>query len=219
MFRKYTFNLIEVTLALLVISVGVVSIMGLIPIGMKAHRDAMHNNRAADVADEMAHMIAWYMQRSWNTYATTLPTEPVDIGNASDNGPAAGATLDINDGSTKWTLVSGVTGEDQLYCYDDNSNGFDFSSQMEASLFRIIRSREVVLDDNTGKTRNVTDMDAVIRMWKSPVVSWSQESGTFDFRQVSYSKAIQLNVEVSWPGSVKYGDREKEIFSIEVMRQ
>jgi hypothetical protein len=68
--KKQNFNMIEVTLAIAVIAIGMVSIMGLFPIGLSANKDAMAKSYAAEAADEFLHYLEREIRNDWASYIT-----------------------------------------------------------------------------------------------------------------------------------------------------
>ena len=49
--KTVRFTLVEIFLAMMVIGIGILSIMGLIPIAMKDHRNAANHSQSADAAE------------------------------------------------------------------------------------------------------------------------------------------------------------------------
>lgn len=83
----YAFTLIEITLAIGIVAIGMAGIMALFPIGFNATRDAIGDNYSSDFADEFLHIIANQATKSsanWDAWVgpsstkilTTKPTPP-----------------------------------------------------------------------------------------------------------------------------------------------
>jgi uncharacterized protein (TIGR02598 family) len=69
------FSLIEIMLALAVIAIGLIAIVGLIPRGVQASRDAADNTLAATIAHDTFNGIRLQAQKAWPP--TTLSDPPL----------------------------------------------------------------------------------------------------------------------------------------------
>ena len=65
--------MVEISLAMAVLALGVISIMALFPIGLNANRDAMAENYAADSADMLLHYYSSMLKTSWTDAQAQLP--------------------------------------------------------------------------------------------------------------------------------------------------
>ncbi len=115
--KKQHFNMIEVALAIAVIAIGMVSIMGLFPIGLSANKDAMAKSYAAESADEFLHFLERYLRQDWaNRYADIPETAP----SATDFSPTYAANQTIYQEDTpvdgRYKAIRFVdTDDDQTY--------------------------------------------------------------------------------------------------------
>jgi uncharacterized protein (TIGR02598 family) len=76
-FRREGFTLIEVALALLVISIGLLALFGLFPIGLDANRAALDETRAALFADEVLNGVrAQASLQRWDDIAANIRLPP-----------------------------------------------------------------------------------------------------------------------------------------------
>ena len=76
-FKKNLFSLIEIILALTVLSVGIVSIMTLFPAGLSENKKSIVQNNAAHSAEGMFAYISNNISKSsneWNAFVDTFPT-------------------------------------------------------------------------------------------------------------------------------------------------
>ncbi|RMD80996.1 MAG: hypothetical protein D6820_05865 [Lentisphaerae bacterium] len=217
--RIFRFSLLEVMFALTIVIVGVTAIFGLMPVGSSAHRDAIHLNNVSDSAEEILNIAALTLHNNWNAMVNLLPTQPVDIGNGSDNGVRSGATLDINESGSRWRELNS-TMYPGIYYYDENNNSAPFSNSNEW-VFRVLYRRNIPLLGNPAKTKSITDVDAVCRIWWTPVQGWVWDESVpgFVLTSVPKERAVNLHVEVSWPASIRYRDRQKKYFTLEVVRK
>lgn len=73
------FNLIEVTMALAVVAIGLMSVTVLFPIGANANRDAIGENYAADAGEQMLTYLANSATSNWTTFWTKVASNLSDI--------------------------------------------------------------------------------------------------------------------------------------------
>ena len=110
--RVSPFNMIEITVAIGVVAIGMVSLMALFPIGFNAHRDAIGELYASDLADQFLHVEKYDLQKdptTWDTKVSALPSSKPTIGDdaiTTKNATAFGGvfsnmyTANNSDGST-----------------------------------------------------------------------------------------------------------------------
>ena len=67
--RAAAFSLIEVTLALLVVSIGILAVMGLFPMGLDQSAHAEEDTRMALFADETLNSLRAYARDDWDGLA------------------------------------------------------------------------------------------------------------------------------------------------------
>lgn len=226
-FTRFAFNLVEVVLAMLVIAIGILSIVGLIPVGATANQRAVAANQGADAADQYLNYFAAHCQKNWSAVVLSdayLPTNPaadpnLTDGNASDRiadmrcfEPGAASDVDVAtlgaanmdlDSGTDWEVMPGTT---NLFRYKGNParNG----------VYRIIQKTDVNGLEPGGE---VVDFDALVRMWKSPTTAYEWNGTTFvSASDIAYDKRVQLNIELSWPAQLPYKARGKATYAIEI---
>lgn len=77
--KLFFFNMVEITLALAVIGIGIAGIMSLFPVALQSTRDSIADNYAADTADQIIAMISIMARSSWSDFKTKIQTgEPED---------------------------------------------------------------------------------------------------------------------------------------------
>ena len=217
--------MIEVTLALLVVALGVISIFGLVPYGAKAHRDAIHNNCSADAVSEILNYLAIQVRHddvAWNNYAkgTYLAVTPPNISDPNQfPGDIKSPSGIWNDPGNRWQPVAGT----HIYV-PKNLAG---PPLYIPNVFRICDTSVIPpVSGGGGKAREVTDFDAIIRVWKSTSWAWEHTGGGFsDTEDATYEKRIVLNAEVMWPASPAaddptngYNQRRHARYALEVCR-
>ncbi len=217
MMRKARFNMIEITMALVVIGIGVMSVFGLIPIGVKAHRDAVYHNYSADAADELLHLLARNLHVAavdsdpnvWINLVAAIP-DSSNIPNISSPWPAWPALPDPDPGPVKREFIK------TEYTQVGTSNLWTHNTVGAAYRMQIQTAKPKRSD---GTTPYITDFDAIIRVWKSPTKGWTYEGGAFVVKEdTSYEKRIQLNIELSWPATSTFNQRAKARYSLEVVK-
>lgn len=126
MINKF-FNLIEVTLAIAVVGIGIAGIMSLFPVALNSSRDSVANNYSSLIADQFI----TYLTMKANTL-TWLPS--INANPGIPEIPTAKPTTD--DSSVSWTPVatgsnisSGSLGSDKIYKITQGSAAvIDFSA-------------------------------------------------------------------------------------------
>lgn len=99
--QKTYFTLVEITMAIAIIGIGMAGVMALLPIGFNAARDGMGDNYSSDMADQFLHILAQQCLMyenggttdgwgDWITDATPkLPGTKPTIGDTAGNGGEA----------------------------------------------------------------------------------------------------------------------------------
>lgn len=201
------FNMVEIALAMAVLALGVISIMALFPIGLSANRDSMAESYAADSADQFVHQIEDLIRRSggWATYITggVIPVaKPV----TADFAISAASAVP---GSNRTLYTGSAPGIFKAIRYVDMPGGT--ADQYDASV-------------------DILDFEAIIVVWRSPSAVFDRTGDGFtnddditgdgvwntDDETKSYSIAVQLNVEISWPARLPYAQRQKSFFKKEL---
>ena len=177
--------MIEVTLSLAVVGIGVAGIMALFPVAVQSSKNAVGDNFSADTADQFMHLISRLAQSNWDTYAKNLPQQDA----YTDSNPHN--TDDLKDADWESTAIPGT-------------NDLLFAKNAKKGIFRILQ-----------KSGSVVDFDAVMCMWRSrPLVpvytgtSWSAWPDATKYEE----HIVGLNVEISWPTAKPYAKREKRYF-------
>jgi type II secretory pathway pseudopilin PulG len=194
---KKFFNMIELTLAIAVVGIGMVGIMALFPVGVNASRDAVGDNYAADSVEQMLTYIATACQdtpatlNNWTTYVGTVAT----------------------DGRIKEYAYAS-----QLY--DDNitvpttriSNTNIFTTTLGNDIYGIKQPA-------TGNA----DFTAHVKLWKAKIENMTIAGSTIPelpYYNVTHNiGAARIYAEVSWPVEKPYSKRTKRTYSLELFKQ
>ncbi len=196
--RRQPFNMVELVLALAVISIAMLSIMSLVPIGANAARAAIGQSYAADVSELMFTWIADQLKinnsANWTAVVAAVPSAPADLSADYPNG--AGTTA-------SWTPQGPPIGSTIIY----------LKTYSGSPVYRVVQR-------TVGTSRTAEDIDAIVRIWKSPVALTVYQSGwVTQVPDASYNNSVQLNIEVSWPATLAFDRRDKAYYTMEVARQ
>lgn len=213
---KY-FTLVELTMAIAVIAIGMAGVMALLPVGLNATRDAMADNYTADMADQFLHYTAVRCKMP-NTAGGT-PYDWNDATHLVKKMPSlCSARVDASTYKTDATITSEETSLDIQW---DNP---DFLNVCKGSASSPNDS------DTTGtygiiqKSGTVTDFRAIVRIWKSPI-QYFDSSGASKYitsdgtvtGDIEYG--VRLNCEIAWPPEKPYSMREKRNYILEIFNK
>lgn len=101
------FNMVEVTLAIAVVGIGIAGIMGLFPAAIQSSRDAIGDNYASDVSNQFLSYIEAYAKKDW-TNMTGLPNGSIASDDTDDGSGWGGESGNVY--TTGGSLGSGVYG-------------------------------------------------------------------------------------------------------------
>ena len=199
-FTLKTFTLVELTMAIAVIAIGMAGVMALLPVGLNATRDAMGDNYSASMADQFLHIIAQQC-KMYNASAA-------DGWDWTDSSHIVGKLAT----SPQFTDDTGATSEDSA------SGGInDWETDTTKFLFGNIIFRDGDSDHLPDDYKifriqqtsgNVIDFQASMRLWKEQIVH--------EGYNIPYTNAVRLCAEVSWPVDKPYSMREKKYFALEI---
>lgn len=194
---KHSFNLIEISIALGVIAIGLVAVVGAFPLAANKTRDAMTETYAAESAEQMLAFIENYLRHDFNGDGEnndnwpTTDTAPSGFP-TSNTTPAydLGGTAQPGTRESVWDCGSGVY---RIIRYVDKTGG------------------AAVADQYDGGT-DILDFEAMVAVWVEKV----NYDGTND---IPYTMAVRLNVEVSWPAVADYDNRQKAYYTTELFKR
>lgn len=201
---KKFFNMIEITLAIAVVGIGMTGVMSLFPVGLQATRDAIGDNYASYSADALISYLTQQSQANWTTVIGTSDT----TGIIRATPPTISETPDS---ASNWTLPDETALNGKSIC---TSSKWGTPAAIDLDVLKIYGLFQGTAN---GSVVEVADFAAHARVWKSQV------SGVWTFSSnaapISYDKAVKLNIEISWPVEKPYSKREKRYYSIELFRE
>ena len=201
--KKYRFNMIEISFAILIIAIGVTSIFGLIPVGSKSQSDAMTYSMATDAAETVLSRIASEITEddgsdtNWNAMIFdgssfgSIGVDPDDV-----ELPNVAAVKD----DSAWTHLDGgklSSNKSGVYTWDNASNG---------TVHRFTQFTTL------GST-NLRDVDMLARVWQSPIAPIGYNNTGANMMM---NNSVLLNIEMSWPIHLGYTERKKLYYQLEV---
>ena len=188
--RRRPFNMIEIVLALAVVGIGVLAVLSLIPIGAKAARDARGMSVASDAAANVFNYLVLRLNQDWTNTVNSIPEDPVDLSPLPDPGDLAA-----------WTEVTELDmGTARLF-------------RRAYGGFNVYR---LVLQSNQQGFRTVTEVDAIIRVWKNPTEAAYYNAAWTTATDTTYQRRIQLNMEIGWPTQSPFDVRHRALYCFEV---
>lgn len=192
------FNLMEVMIALGLIAIGLVSVMGLLPIALVSSRDAMALTSAAESADLLLNQLRAQLKE---------PGEWDPEGMFVSKGAANGLKQNIwGIGANTKEPVQGTGGS---------------IIELQKGAYRLIRysrlpdagetgDESLSKNENYNPATDVLDFSADAVLWMEKVKIGSTE--------VPYDVAVALKLEVSWPSNLSYERRYKSKYTLEIFR-
>jgi hypothetical protein len=209
---KYRFNLVEVMLAIVILSVGMASIFVLFPAGLSNHRSAMAENSIADMAElVISHIRA----------QAALKGTADDFGGAGDEFSGTPPT-DVP-GSFEWRTVS----SSDPWTVKKVQNGLYFVRQLSGpaddpyvDFAAVVR---VYQDDNYEAELFVPVSAAGDALYSDAKHSsdWNlNEDDGASLKELAVgSTVLPLIVEISYPADMPYDERTKAYFRFEIFNE
>lgn len=215
--RKSCFTLVEVLIAMGICIVGVVSIMGLFPVGANTARDANMAFYADQAADQMLHFTKYAVLKDTSTSNVIFKamTGWADIDNPSSATTKPGA----NDEPADWSMVSSIKDNTNISSYlaaNYISMLASSGTEIKAHNLNVYRIGFVTeIDANNDHTitddEKYEDFACVVRLWATPIHIDETDSSSSKL-----PRAATFYLEVSWPADLPYARRQKAEYSIDV---
>lgn len=161
------FSLIEITFALMLIALGLLSIFHLFPTGLRASYDAVADTRVAQFADEVLHVL-----RAQALVATNSPQAWVDSFAQVTVPHANPSEIKLRDINGKWSsLIEYPVGQEvpETLCYRPTIN-FDSSVATNATLASV--KLEVAYTKVRRETNNQVRVGGIIRTFHTEVYNY-----------------------------------------------
>ena len=207
---KNYFNMVEIVLALSVVAIAIVSLMGMLPVALRASKNSVADNSVASVVEIMKS----FVDRSYRSnddfgvfreqFANAKPTD------------SATTILAFNDSNPKFPASSADLKNYAFQITNGNTNGTFlvelFSGEFSSDKFA------------------VTDFDADVRVWYDkldgeiyiPIHKGSNYANNFYQKggnEVPLSHACTFYIEVSWPSGIKYENQEHRLYKFDYFKR
>ena len=217
--RKFHFTLVEVLIAMGICIVGVVSVMGLFPVGANAARDAsmaFYADQAAeqmlnftryavlnakDSSDNFSPAIFNVMTGGWNIEDTSSYTANSKPDQSAEPNDWDSAGLLEDDSSVQEYLIGGMITDNMITMLTNNGTVIKKHSW---NLYRI-----GFVTNNGGE--DLEDFACVVRLWATPV-----HIDEVDSSSIKLPRIATFHAEVSWPADMSYGRRQKAEYTLDV---
>lgn len=214
--RKYRFNMVEIMLAIVILSVGMASVFVLFPAGLGNHRSAMAENSIADIAELVISRIRAESALSVNSDGfrsdVTFPLRSaLEVGGAIKD-PATSWDDGLSD-DEPWTwkkeadglyMVRQVSGPKDDYYVDFSAVVAVYKE--ESSEF----GKEFFVPINWGVESNYTALSDKGTSGSNPGDVKALDVGNF---------ILPLVMEISYPADLPYAEREKAYFRFEIYNE
>ncbi len=204
-YNKNYFNMVEIVLALAVVAIAIVSLMGMLPVALRASKNSVADNSVASVVEIMKSFIdAEYKKASdFNSFQGKFQDDKPDYDES--------VILEYSDGNTKFPSDSNVL----------KNYAFQITNGDTAGTYRVDLFSGKFEDDKFA----VTDFSADVRVWYKkldgeiyiPTDTDNLENNIYKSgtREVPLTHACTFYVEVSWPSGVKYANQEHRLYKFD----
>ena len=210
--KKRFFNMIEVILALAVSAIGITGIMGIIPLGLKANRDAMAETFAADIANSYFAQLSLEAAQA-DSFSKFV--EEADLLNffpfsSDDSDRDSLSFTDLFGNSKTIYYYKNPTTPDPddwktegkiEYSHAFDQDGVDFDTS-KASSKHYVRA---FVGKKDGTKKVLPDFAADLCGWKYYPTDIAEAEG-------AQTDLVRVCLEVSWPINAPYDKREKRVF-------
>ena len=212
--RKYGFNLVEIMLAIVVISLGMTAVFVLFPAGLSNHKTAMAENSLADLAEFIMSDVRARVSLGSNKDGFASLTFP---GGTGDMGVFDG---EPEDSGSEWVRVEAssdtlwrLSGKSNIYLVRQFSGPSGNRYTDFAAIARVYQdtgfSGELMVPVKYGNVRSYSDMDKT-----------ASGSDPGDIKELTVSSFVfPLVLEITYPANIPYDDREKAYFRFEVFNE
>ena len=207
---KQYFNMVEIVLALAVVSVAIVSLMGMLPVALRAGKNSVADNSVASVVEIMKS----FVDRSYrsNDDFSTFQGQFVNAKPTS----SADTVLEYDEGKGKYPSESSDLENYAFQITYGDTNG-TYRVELFSGKF------------DSGKFA-VTDFDADVRVWYDKLdggiyipyktddyeKNFYKKGGTYE---VPLTHACTFYIEVSWPSGIKYENQEHRLYKFDYFKR
>ncbi len=206
---KNYFNMVEIVLALAVVSIAIVSLMGMLPVALRASKNAVADNSVAATVEVMKGFIdKEYRTRDFIAFQNQFRSAANKYAQTDDTVVSYGAS------SEKFPAASHL----QNYAFQITNGG--------AGAYKV----EFFSGEFVSGAFTTTDFDADVRVWHDvldsqiyipadPTVTNCLFEGDTTTngasRKIGKEVGCTFYIEVSWPAGVKYANQEHRLYKFD----
>lgn len=202
--QSQVFTLVEITMAIAIIGIGMAGVMALLPVGFYASRDSIADNYSSDMSEQFLHVIA----------QQCLMYEGV-------NGATADGWKDfiLDTGSSKYIPTSKPTPVQTAPNYSNMVFGDTAADTDSYDDMGLYSSSPAGVYYSEARAGDILDFKGEIALWQEQVICDTNndgdgtDSGEYE---IPYKNATRLCLEISWPFDKPYDQREKRYYVYEL---
>lgn len=193
---KRYFNMIEVTLAIAVVGLGIAGIMSLFPIGLNSSRDAIGYNYASDISNRFITLIKQKAKANWAANIEVHDFIP-------DTYP-----------DKHYTDKNWQDKRDVMYLVDKElKSGIYYHPA--SSTASIATKDDGAFAIRTPIEGELIDFAADINIWKTQI-STPVYDGDWQNKIWGWDEAAAIHIEISWPIEKPFSEREVRHYYLEL---
>ena len=186
--KKQFFNLIEVTMAIAVVGIGIAGVMAMLPPAIEANKSADYNNYTGDVVSTLASYMETELRRDWATALGKIPSSrPAAASLANLQFSPADDDTSKPEANRLWKIITGLNG-----IYSVTKGGVSYYG---------------VKTSDEGVRANIL-------VWQDTAVDLKYHTSTSASETINPTR-VRAVFELSYPAGVPYGQRTKKQFVYE----
>lgn len=210
--KKHFFNMVEIALAMVVISLGITGILGLFSVGVNAKKAAINENNVADAAEYVLGVYKAFISDKYERGENISPKEknpPFGLNGpiSNDDSETALNVTDWDANKNSYFTLSGKTDEKK-------ASGLYYKSSTTAIpqvfCYMVVRESE----DSNASEELIADTQLQGYVWAEQVpLTISEKKEVL----VEYMYGVRIYLELSWPVNKPYAERDKKVFVMDVI--
>ena len=203
--KRSAFNLIEITLAIAVVGIGVAAVMALLVPALNASKDSLADTYTADVVNTFMTYVRGELTRDWNNIS--------NFNNKDEEEVATDDMLKL-DNAIYWQLGNPlITGTGIYDCKDTKSP----DPKPDDSVYKPIKEE---CANSVFRIKVDPDFTAHMRIWYEVLNNTTNNPNQFNKNGTAVSPAItdglvRFYFELSWPATIPYAARKKSLYVTE----
>ncbi len=211
--RRYRFNMVEIALALAVLTLGISGILALFPVGLNSGRMAIAENNLSDAASYTLGIYRAFIMNQVLSHAD----ESGNVVDASRTFANLKSALSEPDGDDtddiNWSSASA--------CPKMVIGGEETNLRQNGSSETILCYEQTSLDEDGDE---IVEFAAVVRVWAEDlplkIRDWVNSNGAEtdvnDSSLTNQNYGLRLRLELSWPVDIPWAEREKRMYVMDL---